>query len=428
MTIYKVNNLLDKIIPHQSIEYGVEYFISQYDIHFEYHEKSYVFNTLTGRLLDVSLPLVTKAGEGFDQVISERFFVTKDKDEFAFCLSMMSLMTKLQPKSNIQSFTILPTLSCNARCVYCFQDGMNLVSMDSDIVEDTIDFIIQNYGNKKLSFKWFGGEPLLREDIIDKICLRISNAGIEYESLMVTNASLINSNIICKMKDLWHMELVQISMDGCEQDYIDKKRYIKYNDYYHKIIDSINSLSNTGIEVMVRCNIDYDNIAKIPDFIHDLACKIDNKDNVSVYLTPLYQLLDSDNDMEIWSKLIEMENKIQEYGFKLTYDRFDYYFRWSRCMADAGGIVIAPDGSLYCCEHLLTDGFIGSVKDGIKNDARKVFTDLDLLDNRCKKCSYFPICRPNPGCPNHETHCQETKRLFIVEALKRKIDKLENSI
>ncbi len=326
-------------------------------------------------------------------------------------------------KKDSQAYTILPTLGCNARCIYCFQSGMKQVSMTSEIVDDTLNFILKDSVDKKVTLSWFGGEPLLRQDVIDKISAGVRDAGLEYDGLMITNGSLITPETVEKMKDLWRLERIQISTDGDEESYISRKQYIKYSDYYHSVIDSVNRISDAGIKIMVRINVDYDNLSGVPYFIDELANKITNKENVTVYLTPLYQVLESDNDLDIWAKLIEIQKVIESNGFKVTFERFNTKLGWIRCMADAGGIVIAPDGNLHCCEDLPDGSLIGNVWEGITNNkARTVFTDLDNLSDKCKECSFLPDCRPNPGCPKFETHCQEARKLFLLDALKRRID------
>ncbi len=423
--IHEPDEAFAKLFPTQNSQPGVLYTPSQFTLQFEYCGKPYVFNTLTRQLLQMCLPIQAKAGEDYDELIGRRFLVPVDTDEFSFYKSVISILTVYRRKKHYQTYTILPTLGCNARCVYCFQNGMKQVGMTAETVEATLRFILSDCRGRKITLSWFGGEPLIRQDVIDQICRGVRDAGVEYKSLMVSNGSLITPEVVKKMIDLWHLRRIQISMDGEEQDYISRKRYLHYHDDYHSVINAVNLMSKAGITVMVRCNADEDNIDGIPRFIDDLSGRIEDKKNVSVYLTPLYQVMQGEHDLEIWPKLLSMRDVIKSAKFDVTFERFNDTLPWYHCMADADGIVIAPDGNLHCCEDLPNGSLIGNVYDGIiDNSYREAFISLDALREKCKRCTFLPDCKPIHSCPKFETHCREARELLALDALRSMIDSM----
>ena len=413
-----------KLIPAQTTRSDALYVPSRYTLPFDYNGRRYLYNTMTRQCLETPYPLSVYADEKNETLIRGRFLVPSGTDECSFYLSVLNLLRTYQRKTLLPAYTILPTLGCNARCVYCFQKGMEQTGMTDETAAASLRFILGGCSGKHTVLNWFGGEPLLRTDVIDRICGGMRGAGVEYHSLMVSNGSLITPEIVEKMTGLWQLERIQISMDGAEEDYISRKRYPEYRGYYHAVIDAVNLMAEAGISVAVRCNADGENLGRIPQFISDLAAGAANKENVSVYLTPLYQVTRGNHALEIWPELLEMRDVILSAGFEVTHERVTAGLPTSRCMADAGGIVIAPDGKLYCCENLPENALIGNVREGVtRPDVRRDFSAMDRVREKCMDCAFLPDCTPFASCPIFETHCREARLLFTLDALKRVLRK-----
>ena len=424
--LHRPDDTFRKLFSEQTPRPEIFYVPSQFSLPFSHGGKQYVFSTLTKQCVETVFPERATAGEGYDELIKARFLVPEGTDEYAFCRSVLTLL-KLHNRKNLKpAYTILPTLGCNARCVYCFQQGTEQTGMTDDTVEAALRFIQNDCGGKKIILSWFGGEPLLRQDVIDRISYGIRDAGIDYESLMVTNGSLITPETIEKMTDLWRLERIQISMDGTEQDYIARKRYHTYRDAYHTVINAADRLSEAGISVQIRCNVDEANVNGIPEFIRDLKKHIRHKENVSVYLMPLYETMRGEHGVEVCEKVLAMQDMIESAGFAVTFERFNQKLPTYHCMADAAGIVIGPDGTLFCCEDIPKGSKIGTVMDGITEpDARTSFVGADRIPEKCRACAFLPDCIPVMGCPNFGMICTEARELFTLDALRRIIDETE---
>ena len=48
-------------------------------------------------------------------------------------------------------------------------------------------------------------------------------------------------------------------MDGAEPDYIARKRYYTARDQYHTVMEAVSRMSEAGIRVVIRCNVDEEN-------------------------------------------------------------------------------------------------------------------------------------------------------------------------
>ena len=427
--IHKPDGRIMKLLPPQTPLEGVAYVPSQFVLAFEHKGKQYAFNTLTKQCLETAVPSSAKAGGEHDQLIRVRFLVPNDKDECDVYNSISAIMRQIRAKTAVPSYVIMTTLYCNARCVYCYEEGMKQADMTDETAEETLRFILDDCAGKDVSITWFGGEPLLRESVMDRISQGLLDAGVGYSSVISTNGSLITPRTVEKMAMLWNVKQVNVSMDGSENDYIARKAYTSYRDYYHSVIRAVDEIAGAGISVSLRCNVDLDNIDGVPSFINDLSAEIKNKSKVWVYLSPLYQVRQSNNDIEMMRKYLEMKKVVDSAGFDtIPYEWIDLSFRSLHCMADGRGIAIGPDGSIYCCELMVPGSLIGKVRDGvIDKEARARFGNVTVTRDKCRKCAFLPECTSLSTCPRYFTHCKEIRAMLDTVDLKRLVDAAESA-
>lgn len=175
---------------------------------------------LTGKEIDDS-NLVEKLKEGY-------FLIDDDVDELKI---LRFQMYKDRMSEHTLSLTIAPTSDCNFRCVYCYEKkSIRKKSMTLE-VEDAIIDLIKSVKTtiSSMNVAWYGGEPLLRFDVIERLSKRIiqicKENNIQYFSSIVTNGYLLTPEIAKKLAE-YQIKNIQVTLDGPKETH-DKRRMSK---------------------------------------------------------------------------------------------------------------------------------------------------------------------------------------------------------
>lgn len=303
--------------------------------------------------------------------------------------------------------TLKLTSKCNFNCVFCSQKNLHSEKdeMDWDTAKISLDkYLKLNQDHYNLGF--FGGEPLLRIELIKKI---ISYVEKEYPYKKVTyeintNGFLLEKNI--ELVDRKNMVLA-ISVRGDKNYYIKNKELIKYNKI-SEVIKNFKNKQNLILNIVVEStNINYlENLIKeFSDIgIKDFALCI-----------PSFSLGSFWNHNEkMFAKLIlNLFKKCDREGFNLIFS--DWAF-WSdgkyNCRALSGtSIYIDTNGNANLCHSI--DQPLGNIKkDKIENlvvNPKKFPKHLKEEIDFCDKCKIKNFCRG--GC-------------LADKKLKRKEDKI----
>ena len=162
--------------------------------------------------------------------------------------------------SDTATFRILVTTCCNARCFYCYEEGLKAHFMTMETASKLIEFIKDKTINtNKVKIQWFGGEPTLNMDVIYYITSELKeyydHCNKEISFSMITNGSLLNRISLDKL----FLSRVQISLDGNHVEYSIRKSYIDKAINLESILANISLLLDKGVYVSIRLNYDANN-------------------------------------------------------------------------------------------------------------------------------------------------------------------------
>lgn len=382
-------------------------------------------------------------------LVAADFLVAREYDEIKKYIGMLAFLRRMEtPKPGYVGYTILPTTACNARCVYCYELGMKYETMNDEVVEQTIRYIrATKRENSTISLHWFGGEPLLGEKIIDRICGALREEDIQYTSNMISNGSLMTEELAEKARQDWHMNSVQITLDGREEVYCERKKYHAFEGSpYRAVLNGIHALLDQKIIVSVRLNADEQNLDELIALVDELESEFEKESLVNVYCHSIFaeeDYSDRDNDelysgMEILNERIAKFNnnrransdKEEENFHKVNdaaeiswendedrcfedeemkteyYDRRGYLRRYY-CMVDnpAAGPVILPSGKLNLCEHIDTFPIVGTIFDERTIDLESYFETNRAEIKKCSHCGLLPVCTDFISCPTIARDC-----------------------
>lgn len=327
-------------------------------------------------------------------------------------------MFKSRFSSSVLSLTIVPTSNCNFRCIYCYEkDKISPIAMSSCQQDLLVDFIENKSQDiKTLYITWYGGEPLLAIDIIEKLSSKFidicSKNKISYYANLVTNGYLLNKTMVNKLINC-NVKTIQITLDGDASDHNIRRPLIGGAPTYDKIIENLCEIKGTeNIEIAIRINADKHNISRVGNVI-DTIRKLKLDTFVSPYLAMVENINDNYNDNSCFRK---NEFSLYEYDFIME-NRLDIMGHLpiqigNYCCADSSeSYVINADGFIYKCWSELghREKNIGTLEDGLKNNETLMSYLLydPTKDDDCKECKFLPICMG--GCPFVRKHNKEIR-------------------
>lgn len=396
---------LDSLLNKQEVEDGQMYRPMSFVVEQPVDEGLLLYHTMTKAMLLLSQEearLYKSRPASLPQLIEKWFLVPTAHDDRLLSRQVRDVVKLTrEKKKGITGYTILTTTDCNARCFYCYEKGRPRRPMSKDTALRTAQYIIDHCEKQKVSISWFGGEPLFNKSVITTICSKLSEAGIDYSSSMVSNGYLFDDNTIKEAVETWRLKSIQITLDGTEAVYNRSKEYIyKGINAYQRVIANIHCLLDAGIRVSIRLNIDVHNADNLMELTDELYQGFGSNDKLTVYLHMLFEMSNGSVAIKheherkmMFEKMKEIEAKLVDYGLyeikPLSED-----IKISHCMADNGhSVVIEPSGNIGKCEHYSEDHYIGHIDSDDCDEAMvERFRECHEEIEACATCFDYPNC------------------------------------
>ena len=345
--------------------------------------------------------------------------------------------------------TIAPTSDCNFRCAYCYEkDSITNSYMNEETQENIINLVNQNSSYiSELSVTWYGGEPLLAMDIIEKLSIQFMKIceenDIEYNAGIITNGYYLSKENVQKLNK-YKVTTIQVTIDGDEKIHNKRRPHKDGSGTYAKIIGNLVENYDIIEPLVMRINTDKSNMNSPYKVVDDLI-----SNNLQEKVTPYIGLIENDNDCyssslcmnrEEFSEIdFEFDEVLKKKGFKLNIlKRYPARIN-TACGADRlNTYVINANGDLYKCwsDIGIIERKIGNINE--ETPISKNLLDYILYDPtkniKCKECKVLPLCMG--GCPskvknNIEDRCASEKyklKLYLAEVaenIKKEKDKVK---
>lgn len=401
------------------------YKISRYNYAIDYQGKKLFFNGMKGSGMLMSLsewdnvqPFLNdlirfkqEYPNDFDKLKQMGYIVDSDFDEVAY----IKFMNKTATYGN-RSYSVFinPTLECNFRCWYCYEEHNN-----GHMSEDTIERIklhikhkVENREINQLNLGWFGGEPLLYFNNvvypISKFAKQLMEENnIPFHNSITTNAYCINDDMIEKMQEIG-LRYFQITLDGNRERH-NKIRNCAGEPTYDIIIQNIIKICQKLDNPSVTLRINYDDVTlkkNVEEILSDFPDTI--RPNIYIDMHRVWQTMkDTREDVTNNDDLDKFVSNARNEGYNIRCNGVLFSGTYTGCyVCRTNFACINFDGKVYkctACSFTEKDCF-GELMDNGEiywNVSRisKLYGYSPLENPQCMECKHLPICLG--PCPKH---------------------------
>jgi len=310
--------------------------------------------------------------------------------------------------------TIAPTLDCNFRCDYCYEEHLR-VTMSGPVRQALVEWVeAQARGLTALWVTWYGGEPLLprsREaigELTDGFRRIAAEHGLDYGAELVTNGYLLDRATMQQMLELG-VERVQVTLDGPREIHDRRRILVGGAGTFDRIVANLEEVMDL-VEIQLRINVDRRNAMSCLEVVELLVER-----GMDRMVRPYIAQVTMDgaacgniqeacySSAEFARTEVEIYREAARRGLPLG--RYPVRIPGAFCTADrVNAFVVGPSGLLFKCWHEVTldpSRAVGSVVDG-QEPWQKAIEDRwlawDPFEKKgCRECDILPIC--HGGCP-----------------------------
>ena len=294
--------------------------------------------------------------------------------------------------------TINPTLECNFKCWYCYEEHPQ-GRMSESVMSAVINHIKKKIEVEKivnLQLDWFGGEPLLYfDEVMYPLLVQIKKIADEHRVLFAssatTNGFLIDEEKVKKFEEVG-LNSFQITLDGNKKQH-DKIRFTsKKEGSFDQIIKNINLLAQMKkVDIALRINYIEKTLINIEGIIPELSEQA--KAKVTVKFQQVWQ---DSAKKQVCSE--ECENKFVNLGLKVDQSRFNtkgyvcYADKMQQALINYDGKVFkctARDFTTYPEDGMLLDS--GDIEWKTSHVAKR-FGKATFENKHCLACNLLPVC------------------------------------
>ena len=337
------------------------------------------------------------------------------------------------------------TEACNFRCKYCALNFNNTVVSD-EVCDGLVNFVRKNVKRyTALHMEWFGGEPLIGIDAIEKISKQLikicKEAQVPYFSSITTNGYLLTEENVKRLIDCRVFSFC-VTIDGLKTTHDNQRVYIDGSPTWDRIISNLeyirDNVRNRYVSCTIRGNFTKQMVNDLPEFYNTLNDKFGFDSRFSFFVRPvgdwggdrvkqIYDNLLASNQMQdVYQYLIENQK-----GLKNNVNLFTLNPCGAVCRSTKKNrYIITSKGKIQKCESCSPANEIGYLKmDGtmhLDNHLAAMWTVghrrrmHDLCDSCPLSCScLWGTCPKNTVLTPEIRNCgyiTEYKELVILAA------------
>lgn len=314
-----------------------------------------------------------------------------------------TMLERANGKSRKFSAVVLLNLDCNLNCGYCYEESFRGAQyMSGATAELLVETLVRDRisAGVDLSLTFYGGEPLLSEELMRQISLPLLKAArqhqVTYSFGMVTNGTLLNRETAERLIPLG-LKGAKFTLDGPREIHDRQRPYASGSGSFDTIADNLAAVCDL-ISVQLGGNFYRENYRFFPQLLDQLIARGISPGKITRVLfsaiTPKAGCSDHSSgcacSSEPWlvDALSYLRQEIISRGFKAPKPTA------GACSVElADNVIVNCDGSLYKCPGFMAwDGYrIGSLAEGI-SDYSSSHCIGNWQNDECLACPYLPIC------------------------------------
>lgn len=332
-------------------------------------------------------------------LLKNKFVISSSVNELDVVKSQLDTTND---SSDYYILTINPTLSCNFRCWYCYENHSgkkNMSRNDISSIIKLVETILCQPSIKYIHLNFFGGEPLLCFSSVVKPLIEAAKSIADlnkkkYFVSLTTNAFYLKEDY-AKFFKKHNLYSYQITLDGNRVRHNQVRTDSNGTKSYDIIVHNIKYALSLNSNVIVRLNLSDETNLDVPLLLNDFQdLPPTEKSHLMFSVQKIWQASDSVNDT-----IKEVIDMIRRSGYNCQ--KFDISFRniKNTCYSDKKHhIIINPNGEIYGCTardfnektlegKLCADGIIQY------SDIRhKRMNTSPLSNSECRECKILPMC------------------------------------
>lgn len=299
--------------------------------------------------------------------------------------------------------TLFITTRCPRECGYCFLAGTEQKDITAEEIDRAIDFM----GSGPADLLIYGGEPLLRQDLVEHTADRIKETGAEISLILITGGIPVDPSIVSLLASL--DTFIIVSMDGPPQVNNRSRPMKNLQDSFKLAENSFFAFREAGCRVGISVTLTSSNIRDSKNSFLWLMNRFEPDDmGLNPWLHPLKKgslnSCQASGEEAFLAVTSCMEEAIERgmYVEQLARRTRPFVNRSPRlkdCASSGGRLVVMPGGKAGTCDCMTCRGDHGvSLSDstGLK-ELMDGFRDLaPVFFPGCISCPALSIC--GGGC------------------------------
>ena len=402
--------------------------ISKYTFLFDCkNSEFYIYNTLSNALVELdkssyeylsnlkdSKEISQKEldPELYKVLVTKKFITENDQDDF---LLYKSVITLQRSSKSMMHLTIAPTMDCCFKCNYCFEKYKKPGNMTEEIMDAIVNYLNSLESKPDIAVTWFGGEPLMAIDHIEKLYDKfVEHYKKPTKSDVVTTGFHITEKTIEIFKRIG-VSQIQITLDGLKETHNAVKYTVGCDDAFTKVLDNAELVMSLApeINVVFRVNITKLNADEYVPLYKQLVSRYNKYSNYGISPGIIMKRgacnIESANSQIFFSPKENAEFNLDLYHKHQIFTVFMKYperFFQECAIRNVLSISFDPEGYAYKCWEVIGNkeysigklneaGQLTEINEKVLN--RHLYGADPIDDPVCSKCKFLPIC--HGGCP-----------------------------